>query len=175
MLQHALPTICRAFGDQARAESAISLGRKIQVATVKKFWSTEHDLFVVNLPWLAEEGTPRLCDRSLATAILYDQCPDGRTEPLFVLSRSALPEMGFSYPANAGWRLWALGKGGRADVIMKDFRERWATMESVKLNNTLQENWHAGRWSHCPVAPLYVTYMSLAGIKPLEPGLRRHR
>jgi alpha-L-rhamnosidase len=30
---------------------------------------------------------------------------------------------------------------------------------------------HAG--SHCPVAPLYITYMSLAGIQPLEPGFQR--
>jgi len=27
--------------------------------------------------------------------------------------------MGFSYPANAGWRLWALAQAGRADVIVK--------------------------------------------------------
>jgi hypothetical protein len=86
--------------------------------------------------------------------------------------------MGFSYPDNAGWRLWALGKGGRADVIVKDFRERWANMESVRLNNTLQEDWHAkpdsaSEWSHAPVIPLYVTTMSLAGIKPLVPGFKR--
>jgi hypothetical protein len=51
-------------------------------------------------------------------------------------------------------------------------------MESVELNNTLQEDWHAApdsgsEWSHCPVAPLYITTMSLAGIQPLEPGFAR--
>jgi hypothetical protein len=178
MLQHALPTLCRAFGDHARAESAVSLGRQIQAATVRTFWSTERELYVVNLPWLAEEKAPRLCDRSLATAILYDQCPGGRTEAALRALAECPPEMGFSYPANAGWRLWALAKGGRADVIVKDFRERWTNMESVKLNNTLQEDWHAApdsgsEWSHCPVAPLYITYMSLAGIRPLEPGFQR--
>jgi hypothetical protein len=86
--------------------------------------------------------------------------------------------MGFSYPANAGWRLWALAKGGRADVILQDLRERWATMDSVKLNNTIQEDWQAKpdsgqQWSHCAVAPLYIVYMGLAGIRPLEPGFRR--
>ena len=35
------------------------------------------------------------------------------------------PEMGFSYPANQIWRLWALGQGGRADVIVDDFRRRF--------------------------------------------------
>jgi hypothetical protein len=86
--------------------------------------------------------------------------------------------MGFSYPANAGWRLWALAQGGRADIVLQDLRERWATMDSVKLNNTLQEDWQARpdsgqQWSHCAVVPLYIAYMGLAGIRPLEPGFRR--
>ncbi len=86
--------------------------------------------------------------------------------------------MGFSYPCNAGWRLWALAKGGRADVIVKDLRERWATMESVRLNNTLQEDWQAQadsgqQWSHCAIVPLYIAYHGLAGIRPLEPGFKR--
>ena len=88
------------------------------------------------------------------------------------------PEMGFSYPCNAGWRLWALAKGGRADVIVKDFRERWATMDSVRLNNTLQEDWTAQpdsgqQWSHCAVVPLYIAIQGLAGIRPLAPGFAR--
>jgi alpha-L-rhamnosidase len=63
-------------------------------------------------------------------------------------------------------------------VIVKDYRERWATMDSVKLNNTLQEHWKAVpdstvEWSHCCVIPLYVTTMSLAGIRPLDPGFGR--
>ena len=88
------------------------------------------------------------------------------------------PEMGFSYPCNAGWRLWALAKGGRADVIVNDFRKRWATMNSVKLNNTLQEDWIAQpdshqQWSHCAVVPLYIAIQGLAGIRPLAPGFAR--
>jgi alpha-L-rhamnosidase len=51
-------------------------------------------------------------------------------------------------------------------------------MPSVKLNNTLQEDWTArpdtgNQWSHCPVVPLYITYMGLAGIRPIEPGFKR--
>jgi hypothetical protein len=89
-------------------------------------------------------------------------------------------EMGFSYPANAYWRLWALGKAGRADVIVKDLRERWATMDSVRLNNTLQEFWTVkpdsiDQWSHCAVVPLALLYMSIAGIAPVEPGFTRYR
>jgi alpha-L-rhamnosidase len=52
-------------------------------------------------------------------------------------------------------------------------------MDSVLLNNTLQENWliqpdSGAQWSHCPVAPLYVLYMNLLGIRPLEPGFNRY-
>jgi hypothetical protein len=51
-------------------------------------------------------------------------------------------------------------------------------MESVQKNNTLQESWKAlpdsgDLWSHCPVAPLYVMAMSVAGIQPLAPGWRK--
>jgi hypothetical protein len=178
MLQNALPRLCDAFGDRSRAQAARDLGRHIQDATVRRFWNTEQNLFINNLPWLSEEGSLRMCDRSLATAVLFDQCPQGRTDAVLRVLAECPPEMGFSYPANAGWRLWALGKGRRADVIVKDFRERWATMESIRLNNSLQENWQPrpdsiDEWSHCPVAPLYVTTMSLAGINPLVPGFKR--
>jgi hypothetical protein len=48
----------------------------------------------------------------------------------------------------------------------------------VRLNKTLQEDWTArpdtgNQWSHCPVVPLYITYMGLAGIRPIEPGFKR--
>jgi hypothetical protein len=87
--------------------------------------------------------------------------------------------MGFSYPANAGWRLWALAKSGRADIITADLRRRWATMASVKLNNTLQEDWQAqpdsgAQWSHCAVVPLYIAFHGLLGLRPLEPGFKRY-
>jgi len=178
MLQNALPRLCDAFGDASRAQAARDFGRRLQDAAVRRFWNPEQNLFINNLPWLDEEGSPRMCDRSLATAILFDQCPQGRTDAAVRVLAECPPEMGYSYPANAGWRLWALGKGGRADIIVKEFRERWANMESVLSNNTLQENWHAkpdsgDEWSHCPVAPLYVTTMSLAGINPLVPGFQR--
>ncbi len=178
MLQHALAPLCAAFGDRSHEQSAKTLGRQLQAATVKRFWSPERKLFVINLPWLAEDKKIRLCDRSLATAILYDQCPGGEIAAGLHALVDCPPEMGFSYPCNAGWRLWALGKAGRADVIVKDFRERWAVMESVKLNNTLQEDWHdvpdtTFEWSHCPLSPIFVTHMSVAGIRPLEPGFKR--
>jgi alpha-L-rhamnosidase len=178
MLEHALAPLCRAFGDTAQAEAITEFGHSLSRATQRRFWSRERGQFVNNLPWLAEEKQPRLCDRSLATSVLFDQCPGGRTAAGLRALADCPPELGLSYPCNANWRYWALAKGGRPDVIVKDFRERWATMDSVRLNCTLQEDWQARpdsgqQWSHCAVAPLYVTCMNLAGIRPLAPGFRR--
>ena len=77
MFQHALAPIAQAFGDASTAERYDSLASD-PVGSRRRFWSDERGLFVNNLPWLDEEQAPRLCDRSLATAILYDQCPGGR-------------------------------------------------------------------------------------------------
>jgi hypothetical protein len=178
MLQHALAPMCRAFGDEPQANAAETFGRALEKAAVKTFWSRQRRVFVNNLPWVDEEKKISQCDRSLATAVLFDQCPGGDTEAALQTLVDCPREMGFSYPANAGWRLWALSKGGRADVILKDLRERWATLDSVKLNNTLQEGWKVKsdtghQWSHCAVAPLYIAYQGLAGIRPLTPGFKR--
>jgi hypothetical protein len=178
MLQHALAPICAAFGDARLAESNADFGRQLFEAAVRKFWDGNRALFVNNLPWLDEEKKPRLCDRSLATALLFDQCPRGQTSAVLQALADCPPELGFSYPANAGWRLWALAKGGRADIVLQDLRQRWATMDSVIQNNTLQEDWQApadagAQWSHCAVVPLYLLFMGVAGIRPLSPGFQR--
>ena len=179
MLSQALAPICRAFDEKEWAETAEDFGRKILSATQDHFWSNRDGLFVVNLPWLAEEHQRRLCDRSLATSILFGQCPDNQINAAVHTLEFCPSEMGFSYPANANWRLWALAKAGRIDAVLHDFRNRWSRMASVELNNTLQENWIAApdsgaQWSHCPVAPLFVLFMNVAGIQPIEPGFRRY-
>lgn len=178
MFEHALPVLARAFDDQANAVAAAELGAVLRRATVARFWDAPRRLFINNLPWLDEEKSPRTCDRSLATAILFDQCPDGQSAAVLQTLADAPGIMGESYPCNAGWRYWALAKGGRVDVVLKVFRERWATMPSVLLNNTLQEDWTAqpdsgAQWSHCAVAPLYFFFMSVAGVTPLSPGFQR--
>jgi hypothetical protein len=175
---HALAPLCRAFGHSSQAEAVGQFGRELTEATVRRFWSSERGLFVNNLPWLAQEKAPRTCDRSLSTAVLFDQCPGGRTAAAMESLVECPPDMGLSYPANACWRLWALAKGGRGDIILADLRMRWAPMASVKENNTLQEGWHAEpdtaqQWSHCGVVPLYIAYQGLMGLRPLEPGFKR--
>lgn len=178
MLRHALAPLARALGDAASAGEAEAFGRRLLEATVEAYWDAGRGLFVNNRPWAEAERGIRLCDRSLATAVLFDQCPGGRTGAGLRALAECPPEMGLSYPANAGWRLWALARGGRIDAVLSDLRKRWASLPSVLLNNTLQEGWNArpdtaDEWSHCPVVPLYVTYMDIAGIRPVEPGFRR--
>ncbi len=178
MLTHAFPAIAEALQDPGWATAAEQFGKEILQATQEAFWDPARSLYIINRPWLPAEGEERLCDRSLATAILFSQCPGNRYDACVEALATAPPNMGLSYPANAGWRLWALAKGRRIDVVLREFRERWWPMESVQKNNSLQENWKArpdsgDLWSHCPVAPLYVTAMSIAGIQPLAPGWRR--
>jgi len=180
MLQEALAGLAGVMGDEARARDSRRRGAELLAATVRRFWSAGRGLFVANLPWATEEKEVRLCDRSLATAILFGQCPGGNTAAAARALAECPAEMGFSYPANQPWRLWALGMERRADVIVKDLRTRWSTMPSVIENNTLQEDWTVRRdstsqWSHCPLAPLTAVFMDLAGIRPLEPGFARCR
>jgi alpha-L-rhamnosidase len=177
-MQHALAPLCQAFGEEEQARAVRRFGVRLQETAVSKFWSPERNVFINNLPWLAQEKEPRMCDRSLATAVLFDQCPGGETTAAVKTLAECPPQMGFSYPANAGWRLWALGKARRADVIVQDLRTRWAPMKSVLENNTLQEDWEARhdsgqQWSHCAVVPLYIAYHSLVGLKPLLPGFQK--
>jgi hypothetical protein len=178
MLKHALAPMAEAFDDLNFARALRENGRRLLAATVRAFWDSDHKLFVVNKPWLDQEPGPRFCDRSLATAILFDQLPIDTGEAVRMLAEFP-KELGLSYPANAGWRYSALVKGGRADVVWDDFRKRWATMQSVKLNNTIQESWEVegdsdSQWSHCAVVPLYVLFEDLIGLRPLTPGYRTY-
>jgi alpha-L-rhamnosidase len=179
MALHALAPLCDAFGDRRWGEMVRGVGADLLKSTIRTYWDGKRNLFVDNLPWAGKEKEVRFSDRTLATAVLFDQCPGGKLQPSVDMLAACPPEMGFSYPANAGWRLWALAKGGRADTIVNDLRTRWAPMDSVRLNNTLQEFWTANldstdQWSHCAVVPLYVLYMNIAGIRPLTPGYQTY-
>ena len=75
-------------------------GDALLAATVARFWSREHRVFLDNLPWLAQDGKPRLSDRALATSLLFDQCPAGDTAA-GLRALVELPEnVGLSYPCN---------------------------------------------------------------------------
>ncbi|MFC2124239.1 alpha-L-rhamnosidase N-terminal domain-containing protein [Bacteroidota bacterium] len=178
MLENALPVLCEAMGDKENVEIIKEAGESLRKAAINTFWSREKNVFINNKPWLDKEKSIRLCDRSLATAILFDQMPGEHINVIAKYLADLPEEIGLSYPANAGWRLWALAKAGRIDVVLDELRIRWANMDSVKLNNSLQESWNvtpdsSAQWSHIPVAPLYVFYMSVAGIMPVEAGFNK--
>lgn len=178
MLQRAFVPLCQANGMWEVANRASAFAKEIQEACVKTFWSSSRGTFINNQPWLGEEKTPRMCDRSLATAILFDLCPDNITK--FCAQTLANPpqNLGTSYPANANWRYWALAKAGMIQPVINDLRGKWYDIESVVENNTMAEWWHVRpdsgqQWSHCPIAPLFVTYMNIAGIQPIAPAFKK--
>ncbi len=178
MLRHALAPLCSAFGERGWEKESLAFAGELLRRTQEVYWDSAEGVYVANRPWAKEEGESRTCDRSLALGILYDLCPASRTAPALSRLAEVPPSMGFSYPANSCWRLWALAKGGRPDVILSDFRTRWAAMYSVKHNNTLQEFWEehpdsGSVMSHCCPVPLYLLYMGIAGIQPLAPGFTR--
>ena len=176
--RHALAPMARLCGEPERARRFERDADALLAATVRTFWDAQRGLFVNNRPWQREDGGPRLCDRSLAMALLFGQLPGGRVkEPLDTLvARPA--ELGLGYPSNACWRYWALARHGRIDAVLRDLRERWATMPSVRLNNTIGEEWttkpdSTSQWSHTAIVPLYSLFMDIAGIRPAAPGFAR--
>ena len=180
MVLHALAPLAEAFGDATIAGNLRTFGASLLEAITRKYWCTEREVFVVNLPWLSEESSPRYCEMSLSTAVLYDQCPSGKNRRALEVLIERPPEFGRNFPANAGWRYWALSRLGRADVALREFRDHWAQLPSVLQNGTLQETWtvrpdSTDQWSHASVAPLYILFTDLAGIRPLAPGYSRYQ
>jgi alpha-L-rhamnosidase len=178
VLANALAPLAALAGDAPGEKRFTAAADALLAASVARFWSRERSMFVSNLPWEDEEGAERLDDRSLATALLFDQCPDGHVaESVAALAQPAASLM-LSYPANSIWRLQALARHGRIDAVLAELRERWARMPSVLQNNTISERWEprpdsTDQWSHCAQAPLIVLYMDIAGIRPAAAGFER--
>jgi alpha-L-rhamnosidase len=178
VLKTALSPIAALAGDAAGEKRWATRAGGLEAACVRRFWSSERSLFVSNLPWEDEEGVARLDDRSISTALLFDQCPKGRVAESVAALAAPPDAMVLSYPANSHWRMQALARHGRPDAILRELRERWAALPSVRLNNTTPENWNVrpdspDQWSHCAVGPLFVLIMDLAGIRPAAPGFER--
>jgi hypothetical protein len=178
VLKTAVAPIAALAGDAAGEKRWAAAAAQLEAECVRRFWSVERSLFVSNLPWEDEEAATRLDDRSIATALLFDQCPKGRAAESVAALAVPPPSIVLSYPANSHWRMHALARHGRPDAILRELRERWAVLPSVRLNNTTPEDWNvrpdsSDQWSHCAVAPLFVLFMDLAGIRPAAPGFER--
>lgn len=178
MCRNALSTLCQAFGDTQKADEINQYAADILQGCIQKFWDKEQQVYVNNLPWKDEEGEIRYYDRSLATALIFDLCPNGETAKALNLLEQSPVEMGVSYPCNAVWPLWALVKYRKINTVLSDLREKWGNMSSVWANNTLQEFWQAypdegSQWSHCAMYPLIALNQGIAGVYPLKPGCER--
>jgi alpha-L-rhamnosidase len=178
VLKSALAPLAALAGDAAAEKRFAAAADALTAAAVARFWSRERSVFVSNLPWEDEEGGARRDDRSLASALLFDQCPGGRA--LESVQALAQPDdkLMLSYPANSHWRMRALARHGRIDAVLRELRERWAPLPSVLKNNTISERWDArpdstDQWSHCAVAPLTLLYREVAGIRPAAPGFAK--
>jgi hypothetical protein len=175
MCEHALAPLTAALGLPGQARTIAATGAALRKAAIARFWSPSDGAFVNNLPWAASEGEKRFDDRSLATSVIFDQCPGGNIRTA-VARLAAMPEdTGLSFPPNAIWRCWALAKAGQMETVLNDLRGRWYAMESVPENNTLAEDWHPKKdardqWSHSPMAPLIMMHMGVAGVLPTAPG-----
>ncbi len=178
------------IGDRQRAAVARARAARVVEHVRSIFWSSEHRLVVDNLPRVARDGELRLHDRTSAIALLYGVVPAGQEGPTIdVLAgipiRAFGPifhfdkpkaEVGFSYPLNACWRLWALSRYGRGDVVVRELRERWGGLKSLLLNNTFAENWEPNYtetgniWCQNGPVVLYTLYGEVLGVKPVAPG-----
>jgi hypothetical protein len=171
MLRYAFAPLARAFGEETLAAYGEREATMLLNVTQKKYWSNTLRTFVDN----PGESIPHYNERALSLAIIYDLCPKKDVEASAKIMTEMPKELGRSYPANVSWNFWAYAKIGRADLILKDIRERWNALESVHQNNTISESWKTipdsnGQWSHCAVAPLFCFYMNIAGIQPRTAG-----
>ncbi|MEM9936587.1 MAG: alpha-L-rhamnosidase C-terminal domain-containing protein, partial [Bacteroidota bacterium] len=170
---HILPYLCEVMGEASTGTQIKAWGEDLLQATQNTFWDRDKQVFIMNKPWMKDLSEAEVGDRSLAMAVLFDLCPGKPTQCIQHLA--TYDKLKLSFPANAGWRYWALAKGHRTDVILRELQQKWANLPSVKLNNTIQEHWEVqpdsnSQWSHAGVVPLYISSMCLAGISPLSAG-----
>jgi len=180
MLKHAFMPLCKAKNETELIKSAEKLADLLLKNTISKFWDTETKCFISNLPWHKEEEEKLMDERSLATACLFDLAPDNQISAMEEVLNTVPDTLGRCYPPNANWGLWALGKSGNLSAVLEDFTSRWFNLQSVQQNNTMQEAWKVkpdsgSQWSHAAVAPLYVTYMYIAGILPTNPAFETYQ
>lgn len=182
----------RGDGEAARA-SRDKAGRIVD-AVRARYWSDAEGLYADNLPALRAGIPLRVHARTLAMALLFNQIPRGR-EARAVNLLAAIPsssiadthvfengriEVGFNYPLNEIWRLWALGRHGRADVIINDLRERWAAVPSVTENGTYGEFWNlrpsetGSVWCQSNPVPALALYQEIIGVRAAAPGFSEY-
>lgn len=170
-LTHAMAPLALALGDKEEAQRSVALGQSLLAGCVGRFWNKQRLVF---------ENSPdgRTDDRSLATSILFDQCPGGAWHGAAALLAAPDASVGLSYPANTPWLYWGQIRAGRADAALADMK-RWVNLPSVVNNGTIQEMWDVELgsihlMSHCAAGPLVVLLHGIAGLRPLSTGFGRY-
>ncbi len=177
MLKYAFSPLAISFDEDEISREAMAFAESLYDPLKAVYWDASKELYVCNKPWRDEEGEGRLCDRSLATALLFDLFPNDSFEKSLQMLIQKPENMGMSYPPNTNWYLWALGKKGKVNAIFDDFSSRWIKFKSIHENNTMQEFWDVfpdtgSQWSHAAIAPLITVFSDLAGVQPLKPGYK---
>ena len=178
MLEHALQPLAKVFEDHGFSKTVSETAGCLLKNVKRTYWSLTDEAFVSNLPWSNEEGKKRFDERSLSLAIIYDLVPPAQQAKMRDILEKRPESFGRSFPTNAVWRFWALGKLGAQDTIINEFSKEWYEMPSVLENNTLGEFFDlkhddTSQWSHASIAPLICIYTSILGIKPLIPGFAK--
>lgn len=172
--QYALVPLCEQRGENEWKAKILNFAQQLLKNTQRHFWDKEQQVFVGNLPWRTQES--HFDERSLSLAVLYDLCPQNASQKAVEILVSPPNEAyAKAFPANAGWRYWALAKANQTQSIYQDLIQRWAHLPSVLLNNSLQEDWEVkadskAQWSHAAMAPLFSFTMCFLGIRPIVPG-----
>lgn len=204
LFHSAFPAIAGKLGDNDLTDFTIQIARGMKKKMYKDFWSDELGLFVNNLPWVSKDRYYHLHELTFANSILsgiVDKENRGNTvdalanrcfrmpyvdevhTTLVIGGKKRKLPMGIYHPT-VNCRLDALGMMDRQDIILKDLREIWAKMESVKQNLTISESWGmrgsggsygktVGAWAQCNTVPLHMLFRHIIGIRPLEPGWRK--
>lgn len=189
-LQDGLARLLEWRGESAKARAARQQAREIVARVRRQYWSPRERLFIDNLPDAPKDGHFRAHARTLSMALLFGamtQEETARTVELLCAipasSNANLHELeggrirlGFNYPLNEIWRLWALARAGRGDVIVRELRERWANLPSVLENGTYAEFWNPGPsetgqvWCQSNPVPAVALYQMILGVQPTAPG-----
>lgn len=193
-LTHGLARLYDWTGQPAQARQARARAARIVERVQRLYWSEADSLFIDNLPRRAADGHARVHARTLSMALCFGSAPRGRearavellrsfpttTSPSVVDLDQGRVKLGFNYPLNDIWRLWALASHGRGDVVVQDLRDRWSRLPSVLENGTYAEFWHPGPsetgqvWCQSNPVPLIAFYQLVLGVQPTEPGFRAY-
>jgi len=189
-LTHGLARLLEWNGMPAEAREAREKARQIIQSVRRLYWSPRLRLFLDNLPRAGRGEGLRAHARTISMAYLFGAMTEDESARSVELLR-AVPanltdsvqevegervRLGFNYPLNEIWRLWALARAGRGDVVVRELRERWANLPSVLENGTISEFWNpspseSGQvWCQSNPVPAVALYQMILGVQPVAPG-----